>query len=132
MVVPMLRMVGDEATLYPHTLTYDMSCKCLRFGIEIKVKKVSSYIARYPVLRTAQSDLHFTPWQTCSFLFQLLWESFSHVVITARRLLIHMSATVCIARYSFIQLSEMWQCGVIKLAKGSKRPQWDLKPGSLD
>ena len=25
-----------------------------------------------------------------------------------------------------------WQRGVIKLAKGSKRPQWDLKPGSLD
>ena len=32
----------------------------------IKVK-VRSYIARYPVHRTAQSALHFTPWQTCSF-----------------------------------------------------------------
>ena len=29
--------------------------------------KVRSYIARYPVHRTAQSALHFTPWQTCSF-----------------------------------------------------------------
>ena len=29
--------------------------------------KVCSYIARYPVHRTAQSALHFTPWQTCSF-----------------------------------------------------------------
>ena len=34
----------------------------------IKVKvKVCSFIARYPVHRTAQSALHFTPWQTCSF-----------------------------------------------------------------
>ena len=61
---------------------------------------------------------------------QLLWEAFSHAAI-ARRLFVHISTTVCIARYSFIQLSELWQRGVIKLAKGSKRPQWDLKPGSL-
>ena len=41
-------------------------------------------------------------------------------------------STVCIARYSFIQLSELWQRGVINLAKGSKRPLWDLKPGSIE
>ena len=29
------------------------------------VKKIRSYIAQYPVLGTAQSALHFTPWQTC-------------------------------------------------------------------
>ena len=66
-----------------------------------KEKQASSYIARYPVLMTAQSALHFIPWQNC------------------------------IARYSFIQLSELWQRGVIKLAKGSNRSQWDLKPGSI-
>ena len=33
---------------------------------EVKVK-VSSYTAQYPVLVTAQSALHFTPWQTYSF-----------------------------------------------------------------
>ena len=32
-----------------------------------KKVKVRSYIARYPVRRTAQSALHFTSWQTCSF-----------------------------------------------------------------
>ena len=42
-----------------------------------------------------------------------------------------MYTTVYIARYSFIQLSELWQREVIKLAKGSKRPQWHLKAGSL-
>ena len=167
-----------------------------------KSKRVCSYIARYPVLGTVQSNLYFTPWQTCSFRnhldfsgkhsatlqllckdfsfrygffryplsvakysfkikflysavsspwdcskrftlhpqadlfiprpFQFLWEVFSNVAINARRLFVHVSTTVCIARYSFIQLSELWQRGVIKLAKGSKRPQWDLKPGSLD
>ena len=99
----------------------------------IKVK-VCSYIARYPVHRTAQSALHFTPWQTSSFQGHLNFflEVFSHAAIAARRLFVHISTTVCIARYSFIQLSELWQRGVIKLAKGSKQPQWDLKPGSLD
>ena len=107
--------------------TYCKKVKLL-YGKKVKVK-VCSYIARYPVHRTAQSALHFTPWQTCSFL---LWEVFSHAAIAARRLFVHISTTVCIARYSFIQLSELWQRGVIKLAKGSNRPQWDLKPGSLD
>ena len=49
----------------------------------MKVKvKVRSYIARYPVHRTAQSALHFTPWQTCSFqghlnFFELIGEILS-------------------------------------------------------
>ena len=34
-------------------------------------KKASSYIAQYPVLRTAQSALHFTSWQTCSLRHHL-------------------------------------------------------------
>ena len=32
-----------------------------------RCKKVNSYIVQYPVLWTAQSTLHFTHWQTCSF-----------------------------------------------------------------
>ena len=37
-------------------------------GTEVRVVvKASSDITRYAVLRTAQSALHFTPWQTCSF-----------------------------------------------------------------
>ncbi|KAI0219885.1 hypothetical protein LSAT2_028586 [Lamellibrachia satsuma] len=47
-------------------------------------------------------------------------EAFGQAAITARRLFVHISTTVRIARYSFIQLSE--------LAKGSKRLQWDFKP----
>ena len=96
-------------------------------------KKVRSYIALYPVHRTAQSALHFTHWQTCSF--QGHFNFFGKYSATLQLLREGYSFTyppVFIARYSFIQLSELWQCGVIKLAKGSKRPQWDLKPGSLD
>ena len=99
------------------------------------LKEVRSYITQYPVLRTSQSVLHFTPWQTCSFqshfnfsgkhsaTLKLLREDYSFV---------HISTTVCMAKYSFIQLNELWQRGVIRLAKGSKRPQWDLKPGCFD
>ena len=36
-------------------------------SVWVCIIKVCSYIARYPVHRTAQSALHFTPWQTCSF-----------------------------------------------------------------
>ena len=47
-----------------------------------KVKKASSYIAQYPVLRTAQSALHFT---SLTDLFtqtpsRLLWEASSHTL----------------------------------------------------
>ena len=62
---------------------------------------------------------------------ELPWEAFNYAAI-ARRLFVHISTIVCIARYLFIQLSELWKREVIILAKGSKRPQWDLKPGSLN
>ena len=84
------------------------------------IKKVSSYIARHPVLRTAQSALHFTPGRPVhSKAITTSLEAFSHAVITARNVFVHISTTACIARYSFIQPSELWQRGVIKLAKGS-------------
>ena len=37
-----------------------------------------------------------------------------------------------VARYSFIQLSDLWQRRVKEIAKTSKRQQDDLNPGSLD
>ena len=32
---------------------------------------VISYIAKYPILRTAQIAVHFTPWQTCPIKHRL-------------------------------------------------------------
>ena len=78
--------------------------------------KVSSYIARYPVLKCF--TLHPLADLFIPRPFQLLWEAFSHAAITAQRLFIHISTTVFIARYSFIQLSELKLCGVIKLEIG--------------
>ena len=86
-------------------------------------KKVRSYIARYPVLGTAQSALHFTPWSTCSFqrhldfsgkhsaTLQLLREDYSFRY-----------PPLSVARYSLIQLSELWQPGFSRLiARRSSR-----------
>ena len=87
-------------------------------------KKVRSYIARYPVFGTAQSALHFIPWQTCSFqrhlnfsgkhsaTLQLLRDNFSFRYLP-----------LSVARYSCIQLGELWQRGLKlpKLRNGNKR-----------
>ena len=64
--------------------------------------------------------------------FQLLWEPFSHAAIIARGLFVKIATSVCIARYSFIQLSELWQHGMNKIAKAMNWKQEDLNPGSLD
>ena len=80
--------------------------------------KVPSCIALYPVIGTVRSTFHSIKWQTCSFqrhldfsrkhtaTLQLLREdySFTHP---------HMS----IARYLFIQVSELRHCGVNETAK---------------
>ena len=77
---------------------------------------VHSYIAQYPVLRTAQSALHFTSLadmynnQTPS---QLLWEAFSHAAINV---FIQISTTVYIASYLFMH-GELERCRVKTLPK---------------
>ena len=81
------------------------------------VKKASSYIAQYPVLMTAQSASHFT---SLTDLFtqtpsRLLWEASNHLLQLMRK---GCSYTLSIVRYSFIQLSELEQCRVKKLAHG--------------
>ena len=62
-----------------------------------------------------------------SKVISLLCEVFNHVAITARILFVHISTTVCNARYSSIQLSELWQYGVKKIAKALKRQQEDSR-----
>ena len=78
----------------------------------------SSYIAQYPVLRTVQfqSALHFTSLtdlftQTTSWL---LWEASSHMVQLMHEGCSYTYPPLSIARYSFIQLSELEQCRVKK------------------
>ena len=85
-----------------------------------KKKKASSYIAQYPVLGTAQSALHFT---SLTDLFtqtpsRLLWEASNHMLQLMHKGCSYTYLPLSIVRYSFIQLSELEQCRVKKLAQG--------------
>ena len=65
----------------------------LKIGVSVQLKqlKVRSYIAQHPILRIAQSALHFTSlavlfnqtpsqllWEACSHMLQLMREGCSH------------------------------------------------------
>ena len=96
------------------------------------IKKASSYIAQYPVLRTVQSTLHFTSLtdlftQTSSWL---LWEVSSHMLQLMRKGCSYTYPPLSIAKYSFIQLSELEQCRVITLAQGFNTLAQNSNPGS--
>ena len=75
----------------------------------------------YPVRWTAQSALHFIPWQTCSFRYQLDFSGkhSSHTAIM-REDFIHISTTVYTQVHSFIQLSELGCRGENENMKGIK------------
>ena len=97
------------------------------------IKKVSSYIAQYPILRIVQSALHIT---SLADLFnqtpsQLLWEASSHMLQLMREGCSYTYPPPSIARYSFIQLSELEQCRVKKLAQGFNTAAQDSNPGPL-
>ena len=75
-----------------------------------------------PVHRTAQSVLHFTPWQTCSFQCPIDFSG-KHSA-TLQLLCEYYSLThppLFIVRYSFIQFSEPRQRGVNEIAQDSKQ-----------
>ena len=99
---------------------------------ELCVKKASSYIAQYPVLRTVQSALHFT---SLTDLFtqtpsRLLWEASSHMLQLMREGCSYTYPPLFIVSYSFKQLSELEQCRVEKLAQGFNTAAQDSNPGS--
>ena len=88
---------------------------------------VSSYVTHYPILRIAQSALHFI---SVTDLFNQttslgIIQPHAYAAINARRLL------VSIARYSFIQLSELEQYKVKQLTQGFNTPAQDSNPDSL-
>ena len=96
------------------------------------VKKVCSYIAQYPLIRTIQSALHFT---SLADLFtqtpsRLHWEASSHMLQLMREGCSYTYPPLSIARYSVIQLSELEQCRVKKLAEGLNTAAQDSNPGS--
>ena len=90
---------------------------------------ISSYIVQYPVLGTSQSALHFTPWQTYSIKCHL-WNASSGVACMCKGCS-YIYLPLSIAKYSFMQLSELEQCRVKKFAQGFKTAAQNLNPGSL-
>ena len=95
--------------------------------------KASSYIAQYPVPRTVPSALHFTS-LTDLFThtpFRIFWEASSHTLQLVREGCSYTYAPLSIIRYSFIQLSELEQCRVKKVAQGFNTAAHDSYPGPL-
>ena len=67
--------------------------------------KVSSYTVQYPVLRIAQSALHFTPWQACPIKHHLGFSGKQLMREDSLYTNIHMS----IAKYLYVHtVSELW------------------------
>ena len=73
------------------------------------------------------------PWQTCSIKppSQLLWEASSHKLQLMREGCPYTYPPLSTARYSVIQLIELEQCRVNKLAQCFKIAAQDSNPGSL-
>ena len=122
----------QSASLH-HPIAYFL-CVCVRacMHVCVYVKKASSCVAQYPVLRTIQSAIHFTS-LTDAFTqtpFRLLWEASSHMVQLMREGCSYTYPPLSIVRYSFIQLSELEQCRVKNLAEGFNTAAQDSNPGS--
>ena len=95
-------------------------------------KMASCYIPQYPVLRTVQSALHFI---SITYLFtetpyQRLWEASSHMLQLIRECCSYTYPPLSMARYSFIQLSELEQCRMKTLPKGFNTAAQDSNSGS--
>ena len=57
---------------------------------------------------------------------KLFWKVFSHNAFGATKISTHIIPPLSIARYSFIQLSVLGQCGMNEIAQTSKHQQEDL------
>ena len=106
-------------------LTKIMLNTCLKWHAR---KKEHSYIVRVSSLWDCSE--HFTYHPLADLFiptpFQFLREAFSHAAITVFRLFIHISTSVSWIWYSFIQLSELWQHGLKKIAAGVFEPRFSL------
>ena len=121
---------SSTSTITPSLVATHYVNKTFDFCFSVLVK--SSYIAQYPVLRTIQSVLHFT---SLTDLFtqtpsRLLWEASSHMLQLMCEGCSYTYPPLSIARYSFIQLSELEQGRVKKLARGFNTATQDSNTGS--
>ena len=103
----------------------------LSLADHLHIVKTSSYIAQYPVLRTAQSALHFT---SLTDLFtktpsRLLWEASSHMLQLMREGCSYTYPPLSIARYSFLFSWVNWSNVEWKNLPKVLTPQPGFEPG---
>ena len=93
-----------------------------------KLKQVSSYIVQYPILRAVQSafTLYFLANLFNQTPSQLLWEASSRLLQLMHEDCTYTYPPLSIARYSLIQLGELEQCRVEKLAHGYNTVAQDI------
>ena len=104
----------------------------LQLCCENNLVRVITGVKRYvfTVLGTVQSAPRFTPWQTCSFQCRFDFSGKRSVtLLLLREDYSFKHPPLSVARYSSIQLSELWQRGMDEIAKVSKRQQEDSNPG---
>ena len=104
------RLRGDQIEVFKIVNGYEDVDRNMFFKLKEKSKskvKVRSYIARYPVRRTAQSALHFTPWQTCSFQGHLNFSGKHSATLQLRE-----DYSFTFPPLSVLPGTELWQRGV--------------------
>ena len=86
-------------------------------------------ILQTPVFKALYTLL---PWQTCSLRhhFDFSGKHPPYATLNVQRLLVHITTTVYMVRYSFIQLSGLEQCRLKKLAQGFNTVVQVSNPGS--
>ena len=95
-----------------------------------KVNKTSSYIAQNPVPRTVQSASHPTSLTDLFTQAPFRISASSHMPQLMREGCSYTYPPLSIHRYSFIQLSELEQCRLKKLAQSFNTTAQDSNPGS--
>ena len=116
-IIPRLRIIGDGTMLHPHTLTHETSCRCLRFGAEMKIASILLSFSR-----RLWSDVHSLA-SSCNATYCIGSFSIPHSTQVNIQL-----AVVCIKIVLKLMLSEdstQWQRAVGEEDWAQHRSLWD-------
>ena len=129
---PLILPLENSARTHTHRLPNAMGVKIIISNMPNSKKGKFLYNAvSSPWDCSKRFTLH--PWQTCSFQHHFdLSGKHSATLQLLREDYWVKYPPLSVARYSFIQQSELWQRGINEFAKASKRQQEDSNPGSLD
>ena len=100
----------------------------VRHTFAVGKKSKSNFL--YSAVSSPQCALHFASLTDTQTPFWLLWEASSHMLQLMREGCSYTYPPLSITKYSFIQLNELEQCGVKKLAQGFNTTAQDSNSGS--